>query len=130
MNEIKTTIQTYIDTSGINAYTRKRDIVYSRYIVFNFLRKMNLTLTEIGKMFDFSSRNDCLDHATVHHGIRNYNALCVSSYSDFEAIRTRLENELEALVNHKGIGFDAIQEPIALMNISIELSKLYACNEK
>lgn len=130
MNEIKTVVQQFIDQSGINAYTRKREVVYSRYVVYNFLRKLHMTLTEIGNMFDRSGRNGFIDHATVLHGIREYSKLKDGSYSDFEVIRKNVENELHPLIDSQQNDFNVIQEPIALMNISIELSKLYACNDK
>lgn len=125
MNEIKTVVQQYIDSSGINAYTRKREIVYSRYVVYHFLRKLNMTLTEIGNMFDCSGCNGFIDHATVLHGIREYSKLKDGNYSDFEVIRKNVENELHPLINHQSNEFDLLKIPIALMNVEIELIRLY-----
>jgi len=51
---------------GLTKKSRKQEVVYQRYAVYNFLRKnTGLSLEAIGKCFN-------QNHATVMHGLKTY----------------------------------------------------------
>lgn len=57
-------VQTYIDVSGIDLKSRKREQIYRRYYLINFLKeKTDLSLNAIGDIFK-------KDHSSIVHSIR------------------------------------------------------------
>ena len=66
LKKVKEIIKVY-DLKGKN---RKREFIYKRFYLFNFLSNSNLKInyTQIGKLFD-------KDHATVLNGLKQHNDL-------------------------------------------------------
>ena len=76
------TVEQLIDELDLKSKCRKRELVYTRYVLYKYLRKYNMTLNEIGKMFN-------RDHASVLFGLRQYDELNSNSlYIDFNIIKT------------------------------------------
>jgi hypothetical protein len=56
-------IKYMIELHNLISSSRKRDLVYKRYYLFSELYKLNINLTQIGRMLD-------KDHVTVMHGLK------------------------------------------------------------
>lgn len=80
------TVSELIDELDLKSKSRKRELVYTRNILYKHLRNKGMSLTAIGKTFN-------RDHATVLFGLNQYERL--SGYSDFEAIKESVCNKLE-----------------------------------
>lgn len=79
-------IRLLIQKHGLNTKSRKRELVYMRYVFYKFIRDNSVySLGFIGSLF---SR----DHASVLHGVYEYQAL--KGYDDFERIKKQVEDEL------------------------------------
>ena len=78
-----------IDLNEIEMKSRKRDVVFSRYVIFHLLRKRfpAASLNQIGNQFQCRP-----DHATVLHGFREIDRLM---FDPSEKERQRLIRELE-----------------------------------
>lgn len=71
------------DKHGLLTGSRKRELVYKRYVCFNFLKKNTaLSLTAIGDLLGG------YDHASVLYGLKVYDDL--NKYEDFQ----RCENDI------------------------------------
>lgn len=79
--------------------SRNHELVIGRAIIYNFLRKNNLPLVSISRLFNGDSVNTkTKDHATVIHGCKKYKTMCESpkQYPEF----VRIKNELESLLDN------------------------------
>jgi hypothetical protein len=56
-------IKYMIELHNLISSSRQRDLVYKRYYLFSELYKLNINLTQIGRMLD-------KDHVTVMHGLK------------------------------------------------------------
>jgi uncharacterized C2H2 Zn-finger protein len=72
MNRL-TSIHELIEKYGLLDKSRRRDVLFKRYYLYNELRTCGLSLSEIGRVFD-------KNHATILHGLRVHKDL--TSYRD------------------------------------------------
>lgn len=62
-------IGNYIVVNGLDSDSRKRELVYQRFYLYEYLRRYtDLGLADIGKLFD-------RDHSSVHSGLAQFNNL-------------------------------------------------------
>ena len=73
----------------ITTKSRKREVVYARFIFYNKLRNSK------EKYYSFQNIGDYLekDHATIIHGLKQYDIL--KEYDDFKEILNKVETEIE-----------------------------------
>jgi hypothetical protein len=84
-------IKKIIEEHGLNTPSRKEELVYKRFVFYNYLyNKLGMTLEDIGKEFN---RN----HSSVIYGIRKYNDLII--YEDFRRLATEFEQELDSILS-------------------------------
>ena len=74
------TVEQLIQELKLDTKCRKRELVYTRYVIYKYLRNQNMSLHIIGKYFK-------RDHASVLFGLRQYNELNTNNYPDFQAIK-------------------------------------------
>jgi hypothetical protein len=72
MNRL-TSIHELIEKYGLLDKSRRRDVLFKRYYLYNELRTCGLSLSEIGSVFN-------KNHATILHGLRVHKDL--TSYRD------------------------------------------------
>jgi hypothetical protein len=72
MNRL-TSIYELIEKYGLLDKSRRRDVLFKRYYLYNELRTCGLSLSEIGRVFN-------KNHATILHGLRVHKDL--TSYRD------------------------------------------------
>jgi hypothetical protein len=72
MNRL-TSIHELIEKYGLLDKSRRRDVLFKRYYLYNELRTCGLSLSEIGRVFN-------KNHATILHGLRVHKDL--TSYRD------------------------------------------------
>jgi len=84
-NEIINTINATLEVN-IRSKSRKREIVYSRFIFYRLMRNKNHSLEKIGSFLD-------KDHATVIHGLKQFDNLI--EYEDFKEQYDKVVNELK-----------------------------------
>jgi hypothetical protein len=70
-------INELIEKYGLLNKSRRRDVLYKRYYLYNELRICGLSLSDIGRYFD-------KNHATILHGLRVHKDL--TSYRDADYI--------------------------------------------
>lgn len=80
------TVEEIIEEYGLKSKCRKRELVYTRNILYKHLRNKGMSLQAIGKKFN-------RDHATVLFGLNQYERLC--GYEDFETLKENVCNKLE-----------------------------------
>jgi len=80
-------IENLINEYGLKSKNRSRDYIYRRYYLYNELRKLDYTLTEIGNIFGGKH------HATILHGLRQHEDLYRFGYEDYK-IATRLIDDV------------------------------------
>ena len=73
----------------IKSKSRKRDIVYARFIFYNKLRNSKDRYYSFQNIGDFLGK----DHATIIHGLKQYDIL--KEYDDFKEIINKVETEIE-----------------------------------
>jgi hypothetical protein len=84
-------IKKIIEEHGLNTPSRKEELVYKRFVFWNYLyNKLGMTLEDVGKEFN---RN----HSSVIYGIRKYNDLIM--YSDFKKMATEFEDEIDSILS-------------------------------
>ena len=66
-------INELIEKYGLLDKSRRRDVLFKRYYLYNEFRKCGLSLSQIGRVFD-------KNHATILHGLRVHKDL--TSYRD------------------------------------------------
>lgn len=113
-------VQTYIDLSGIDLKSRRRDILYRRYYLINFLKeKTDLSLSSIAYIFK-------KDHATIIHAVKAVKDLEI--YEDFKAY-TALEAEefpMDAPAENKDARFVTYSKvPESLASLQIKFLENY-----
>jgi hypothetical protein len=74
--------------SDIREISRKREIVYARFVFFHKMYNGNKNIS-LAKVGSFVSK----DHASVLHGLRQFELL--KDYYDFKEILYKIENELD-----------------------------------
>lgn len=84
------TVTELINELDLKSKSRKRELVYTRNILYKHLRNKGISLQAIGKMFN-------RDHATVLFGLNQYDRLI--NYDDFKELQESVCNRLE--LNHK-----------------------------
>ena len=84
------TVTELIDELDLKSKSRKRELVYTRNILYKHLRNKGMSLQAIGKTFN-------RDHATVLFGLNQYETLI--NYDDFKELQESVCNRLE--LNHK-----------------------------
>lgn len=116
-------IKKIIEEHGLDTPSRKEELVYKRFVFWNYLYKvMGMTLEEIGKEFN---RN----HSSVIYGIRKYNDLIM--YDDFKKIASEFEQEIDSIlsvVNEEAIA-NLTEIEIDLMNAN-RVSDLWVVKKK
>ena len=66
-------IKKIIEEHGLNTPSRKEELVYKRFVFWNYLyNKLGMTLEDVGREFN---RN----HSSVIYGIRKYNDLIINN---------------------------------------------------
>ena len=108
-------LQITLEELGLTAPTRKREIVYGRQVAFKMLREAEYTLTSIGKFFKSKGKKGYLDHATVIHGLLEYDMNC--NYNDFIEIENNIHPELFRVLNPKQNPDVNVNEMIALVQM-------------
>lgn len=63
-----------IEKDGLSSPSRRIELAYKRYYLFNALRDKGLTLNKIGEMFN-------RDHSVVSRGIESHNKLMSEEYN-------------------------------------------------
>lgn len=80
------TVLELIDELDLKSKSRKRELVYTRNILYKYLRNKGMSLQAIGKTFN-------RDHATVLFGLNQYERLI--NYDDFKELQESVCNRLE-----------------------------------
>lgn len=115
-------IKKIIEEHGLDTPSRKEELVYKRFVFWNYLRKMGMTLDDIGKLFNRL-------HSSIIYGIRKYDDLII--YDDFKKIATEFEQEIDSIlsvVNEEAIS-NLTEIEIDLMNAN-RVSDLWAVKKK
>lgn len=81
-------IEQIINEYGLRSKNRSRDYLYRRYYLYNELRKLNYTLSEIGNVFGGKH------HATILHGIRQHEDLYRFGYDDYKIATKKIDDVL------------------------------------
>jgi hypothetical protein len=76
------TLEELINELDLTSKSRKREIVYTRLVLFQYLRTQKLTMYAIGNIFK-------KDHSTVVYGLKQYEVLDKNKkhYPDFARIK-------------------------------------------
>jgi hypothetical protein len=76
------TLEELINELDLTSKSRKREIVYTRLVLFQYLRTQKLTMYAIGNIFK-------KDHSTVIYGLKQYEMLDKNKkhYPDFARIK-------------------------------------------
>ena len=115
-------IKELIEEHGLNTPSRKESLVYKRFIFWNYLRKMGMTLDDIGKLFNRL-------HSSIIYGIRKYDDLIM--YDDFNRLAKSFEDELDSVlsvVNEEAIA-NLTEVELDLMNAN-NVHELWAVKKK
>jgi len=115
-------IKELIEEHGLNTPSRKESLVYKRFIFWNYLRKMGMTLEDIGKLFNRL-------HSSIIYGIRKYDDLIM--YDDFKRLAKSFEDELDSVlsvVNEEAIA-NLTEVEVDLMNAN-NVHELWAVKKK
>jgi hypothetical protein len=115
-------IKELIEEHGLNTPSRKESLVYKRFIFWNYLRKMGMTLDDIGKLFNRL-------HSSIIYGIRKYDDLIM--YDDFKRLAKSFEDELDSVlsvVNEEAIA-NLTEVEVDLMNAN-NVHELWAVKKK
>jgi hypothetical protein len=115
-------IKELIEEHGLNTPSRKESLVYKRFIFWNYLRKMGMTLDDIGKLFNRL-------HSSIIYGIRKYDDLII--YDDFKRLAKSFEDELDSVlsvVNEEAIA-NLTEVELDLMNAN-NVHELWAVKKK
>jgi hypothetical protein len=83
-------INDLIEKYGLKNTTRRRDVLFKRYFVYNELRNHGLSLTMIGEIFG-------KNHATVLHGLRVHKDMLSYRDADYVAETCAIQAELNDL---------------------------------
>lgn len=76
------TVEQLIDELDLTSKSRKRELVYTRLVLFQYLRTQKMTMYAIGNIFK-------KDHSTVVYGLKQYELLDKNKkhYPDFARIK-------------------------------------------
>ena len=83
-------INELIEKYGLKNNTRKRDVLFKRYFVYNELRIYGLSLSMIGEIFG-------KNHATVLNGLRVHKDMLSYRDADYVSETAVIQSELEGL---------------------------------
>jgi len=78
-------VEGIIERYGLNTTNRKREIIWNRAAVYNFMRSNGFSFEKIGSLMG-------KDHATVIHGLKTYE--CNKPYDDFKSCIQQIEYDL------------------------------------
>jgi hypothetical protein len=81
-------INELIEKYGLLNKSRRRDVLYKRYYLYNELRICGLSLSDIGRYFD-------KNHATILHGLRVHKDLISYRDADYIAETCALQSYLD-----------------------------------
>jgi hypothetical protein len=83
------TLEELINELDLTSKSRKREIVYTRLVLFQYLRTQKLTMYAIGNIFK-------KDHSTVVYGLKQYEMLDKNKkhYPDFARIKEDVLTQL------------------------------------
>jgi len=81
-------INELIEKYGLLNKSRRRDVLYKRYYLYNELRICGLSLSDIGRYFD-------KNHATILHGLRVHKDLTSYRDADYIAETCALQSYLD-----------------------------------
>lgn len=79
-----------IDRYGLKEKTRRRDVIFKRYFIYNELRNYGMSLTMIGEIFE-------KNHATILHGLRVHKDMLSYRDVDYIAETSAIQTQLEGL---------------------------------
>ena len=109
-----------------NAYfvrSRKREIVYRRYVVFQYLRNCKgMTLTEIAKASSFN-------HATIIHGLKQFDNMIKTKDKEFFIITKDIGGNLlpEYYMDNKKVDYNLRKKVnLKLQQFGVDASDRYA----
>ena len=76
------TVEQLIDELDLKSKCRKRELVYTRLVLFQYLRNQKMTMYAIGNIFN-------KDHSTIVYGLKQYELLDKNKkhYPDFARIK-------------------------------------------
>ena len=83
-------INELIEKYGLKHVTRRRDVLFKRYFIYNELRVCGLSLTMIGEIFG-------KNHATVLNGLRIHKDMLSYRDADYASETAAIQAELEGL---------------------------------
>jgi hypothetical protein len=83
-------INELIEKYSLKEKTRKRDVLFKRYFIFNELRIYGLSLSMIGEIFE-------KNHATVLNGLRVHKDMLSYQDADYASETAAIQSELEGL---------------------------------
>ena len=83
-------INDLIEKYGLKNTTRRRDVLFKRYFIYNELRNYGLSLSMIGEIFG-------KNHATVLHGLRVHKDMLSYRDVDYIAETCAIQAELDGL---------------------------------
>lgn len=83
------TVEQLIDELDLTSKCRKRELVYTRLVLFQYLRTQKMTMYAIGNIFN-------KDHSTVVYGLKQYELLDKNKkhYTDFARIKDDVLTQL------------------------------------
>jgi hypothetical protein len=82
-------IEKAIEDFDLKSTCRSKQYIYRRCYLYNELRKLNFTLTEIGEMF--GGKN----YATVLNGLKQHNDLYRFGYEDYKIVMNQIDEALD-----------------------------------
>jgi hypothetical protein len=83
-------INELIEKHSLKENTRRRDVLFKRYFIFNELRTYGLSLTMIGEIFG-------KNHATVLNGLRVHKDMLSYRDADYISETSIIQSDLEGL---------------------------------
>ena len=79
-----------IEKYSLKEKTRKRDVIFKRYYIYNELRNYGLSLNMIGEIFG-------KNHATILNGLRVHNDMLISKNVDYISETSIIKSTLDGL---------------------------------
>ena len=91
------TVTELIDELDLKSKCRKRELVYTRYVIFKYLHENKYTSTAIAKMFDFKQ------HGTVIHALKKLEKFdeYPKQYPEYHEIKNEVMSRLGLNKNYK-----------------------------
>lgn len=83
-------VKDLIDRYKLKTRCRKREYIYNRYVVFNYLKSYQVPLEMIGSLFE-------MNHTTVVNGLKVYNDLTATKDYTFHLLTAEISSELNKI---------------------------------